>query len=460
MAHSAPEIGPRSNVETNRAHVPVYSRFKTSQKRSITAFLAFCGLLATISTTCILSAIPELTTTFDTTASIISISNAVYLALMGISSCIWGPSSDVFGRRKIYLCTTFLFFVSSIGTAFSPSLLAFFIFRGLTAAQGTAFLILASSCISDIYHPTERATSLGWFLTGSMSGPAFGPVLGGIIVTYQSWRVIFYLQAALAGVAFLAAYFVLPETIHSIKAIELKGQGKIRAAAVLWKWLNPMGVLKLYGHKNFLLVTLASSALVWNMYSLLTPVRLILNPRLNLKTPLQSGLLYLSPGAGYVIGTTIGGRWADYTVRVWMRKRGYRLPEDRLRSCLPFLGILLPGSILMYGWMVDRSLGGIPVPVICMFVQGVAQLASFPSLNTYILDILQHRSGEASASHYMMRYCLAGISTAICLPMLDLFGVGWTSTLSAGILIVCAGLVYLTIMLGEKWRDSRSAQDA
>lgn len=132
------------------------------------------------------------------------------------------------------------------------------------------------------------------------------------------------------------------------------------------------------------------------MYSLLTPVRYVLNPRLNLATPLQSGLLFLAPGAGYLVGVQIGGRWADFVMKYWTEKRGYRRPEDRLRSSLFFLGLLLPGAMIVYGWMVDQRIGGIPVPVIAMFVQGVAQTASFVSLNAYILDVMQHRSGQVS----------------------------------------------------------------
>lgn len=209
------------------------------------------------------------------------------------------------------------------------------------------------------------------------------------------------------------------------------------------------------------------------MYSLLTPVRYVLNPRLHLTTPLQSGMLYISPGVGYVIGVQIGGRWSDYTVKQWIKKRGYRLPEDRLRSCLLFLGLLLPASMIIYGWMIDKHLGGIPVPVICMFFQGIAQLAAFPSLNAYILDVMQHRSGEASgvsfslsavhlsnssivASHYMMRYSLAGVATALCMPMLNHIGVGWMSTVSASLLLVSTTLVYWTIRSGKSWRDAEA----
>lgn len=49
---------------------------------------------------------------------------------------------------------------------------------------------------------------MGWFMSGTLIGPAIGPFIGGIIVTFKSWRVIFWLQAALAGAACLGAYFL------------------------------------------------------------------------------------------------------------------------------------------------------------------------------------------------------------------------------------------------------------
>ncbi|KAK7214892.1 hypothetical protein V2G26_002895 [Clonostachys chloroleuca] len=360
---STRELRPPSNngdTEARQVQATVYYRFSNLQKQSITAFLALCSFMTSMSTTCILPAIPELMQTFSTTAFVIGISNAVYLAVMGAAALIWGPSADVFGRRAVYRFSLLMFCAASIGTAFSPTLVAFFVFRGLSAIPSTSFLILGSSCISDIYHPTERGASMGWLLSGSMIGPAFGPLLGGAIVTYQTWRVIFYMQAALAGVACILALFYFPETIHYIRATEISGHKRSEAVIKLLRWLNPYGMVKLYGNKNFLMVVLASSAVGWNMFALLTPLRLILNPRLNLTTPLQSGLLYISPGAGYLVGGFIGGHWADYTVRVWTEKRGYRLPEDRLRGCLPFLGIVLPLSMALYGWMVDRRLGGFP----------------------------------------------------------------------------------------------------
>lgn len=179
----------------------------------------------------------------------------------------------------------------------------------------------------------------------------------------------------------------------------------------MWQWLNPFRVIRLYRYPNLLLVVctqnlveeglhtdyiqaLSSSSLVWNMYSLLTPIRYVLNPRFNLSSPLQGSLFYIAPGCGYLFGTFFGGRYADHIVKKYIRIRGHREAEDRLRSCLWFLGGVIPACMLIYGWSVEKRVGGIALPVIMMFLQGVAQLFCFPSLNTYCLDVMQGRSAE------------------------------------------------------------------
>lgn len=53
-----------------------------------------------------------------------------------------------------------------------------------------------------------------------------------------------------------------------------------------------------------------------------------------------------------------------------------------------------------------------------------------------------------------MRYSLAGVSTALCMPMLDRIGIGWMSTVSASLLLVSTALVYWTIRSGKSWRDA------
>ncbi|KAJ7798470.1 major facilitator superfamily domain-containing protein [Mycena olivaceomarginata] len=434
----------------------IYDRIPPRRKMIITCVVSFCGFLAPMSSTTVLSAIPEVAGTFNTTGSIVGVANAVYLVFMGLSPCFWAPISQVYGRRWISFSSALLFLGFSLGTALSPNLAAFFIFRALTAFQGTSFLIIGTSCIGDIYRPTERATALGWYLSGTLIGPAVGPFVAGVIVTYRSWRVIFYLQAALGALATVLVFFLQPETIHRKRSDELVGMSPWKKASQIWEWTNPLRVIKLYRYPNLVPSFLsASSALVWTQYSLLTPIRYIMNPRFDLTTPMQAGAVLHRSGVRICCryGTFVGGRWADHTVRKWIEIRGVRVPEDRLRSCIWVLGGIIPASMLIYGWSIEKRAGGIPLPVIMMFIQGVAQLLCMPSLNTYCLDVMQSRSAEAVASNFMVRYFFAAAGSAVVLPAVEKIGIGWFSTITSAFLIVAAVGVHCTVLWGKLWRD-------
>ncbi|POS70685.1 hypothetical protein DHEL01_v210921 [Diaporthe helianthi] len=453
-------LGPDNPVEhyTSFVEVPdsVYDRVPQHRKLVIVALLSYCAFLAPISSTTVLSAVPEVAATYKTTGSIIGLSNALYMLFMGLSPIVWGPFSEVWGRKSITCTTAILFLGCSIGTALAPNLAAFFIFRILTAFEGTAFLLVGSACLQDIFRPTERATAMGWFLSGTLVGPAIGPFIGGIIVTYTDWTVIFWLQAGLALVAALGTFFLLPETIHHKKYDDLEGLSKKRKAQVLANMVNPWRVLKLFLlYPNLILAGIASSSLVWNMYSLLTPIRYVLNPRFGLTSPMQSGLFYLAPGAGYLLGTFVGGRYADYVVKKYIRKTGgKRVPEDRMRSAVPFMGLVIPGCVLIYGWSVEKNVGGIPLAVIVLFLQGVAQLFCFPSLNTYCLDVMPGRGSDVISGNYVVRYLFGCFGTGVVLPAVESIGVGWFSTISAAFLVCSAGGLVATIRWGAGWRES------
>ncbi|VUC24339.1 unnamed protein product [Clonostachys rosea] len=455
-AHAGPEYGGTYREMGDE----VYDRLSGKKKTVILAVMSFCAFLSPISSTSVLAATPEVAREYNTTGSIINISNAGYMVFMGLSPVVWGPMSQVFGRRIITLITAVAFFLLSLGTALAPNIALFFVFRAISAFEGTAFILIGAACLGDIYRPIERGTAIGWFMSGTLFGPAFGPFLGGIIVTYSSWRTIFWLQTALAGMGFLGVFFLVPETIHRRRINDLKGYSRREKTKAILGMINPIRVLRWFKHLNLCLVAGASSTLVWNMYGLLTPIRYVLNPRFHLETPLLAGLFYLAPGVGYIVGTFMGGRWADWTVKHWIQKRGSRVPEDRLRSALPFLGGLIPACILVYGWTVEKQAGGIAVPVVMMFIQGVGQLFCFPSLNTYCLDVMPDKSAEVTAANFFMRYLAGCLSTAVVLPIVQAIGVGWFSTISSALLVISAmGLIW-AIQRGDEWAKKERAKGA
>jgi hypothetical protein len=103
---------------------------------------------------------------------------------------------------------------------------------------------------SDIFRPTERGKGTGWFLSGTLIGPAFGPFLGGLIVTYTSWRVIFWLQTGLAAVGTIGIYLLMPETIFHKRIDDLVGHSGHEKGRALLSMLNPWRVLKLFEYPS------------------------------------------------------------------------------------------------------------------------------------------------------------------------------------------------------------------
>lgn len=79
----------------------VYDRLSKGRKVIIVAVLSFCAFLSPVSSTSVLAATPEVADEYDTSGSVINLSNAAYMALMGLSPIVWGPMSQVFGRRPV-----------------------------------------------------------------------------------------------------------------------------------------------------------------------------------------------------------------------------------------------------------------------------------------------------------------------------------------------------------------------
>lgn len=84
----------------------IYSKFSPGRKRAIVAVLGFGAFVALVSSTSVLPAVPEITETFHSTDTIVEISNAIYIALTGVGCVVWGPMSQLYGRRPVRMQTT------------------------------------------------------------------------------------------------------------------------------------------------------------------------------------------------------------------------------------------------------------------------------------------------------------------------------------------------------------------
>lgn len=116
----------------------------------------------------------------------------------------WGRQSDLWGRRKVLMLTTFVAGLSYFAFAFAPTFWAAVAIRVVSGFfSGT--LSVCTSFIADVSAPERRAKTMGYFGAAFSLGFAFGPVLGGLFAGEEAVAASFRLPIIIAGVLSLLA---------------------------------------------------------------------------------------------------------------------------------------------------------------------------------------------------------------------------------------------------------------
>ncbi|KAL4799990.1 major facilitator superfamily domain-containing protein [Aspergillus venezuelensis] len=446
---NTPSPSPITKTQTATSYHPGFSLPKW--RKSIILFVvSWMTLAVTFSSTSLLPATPEIAVEFDTTSETLNITNAGVLLAMGFSSLLWGPLTILLGRRVSYNIAVAVLVGCSIGTAASNSMGMFTAFRVLGGWTGTSFMVSGQTVLADIFEPEVRGTAVGFFMLGSVTGPAIGPCIGGVIVTFASWRYIYWLQTAMAGFGLILSLIFVPEVQQEVSPsidTEKPAKKKITVRYAL-RIFNPIRVFRMWLYPNIFLSHLTCGLLATYLYALLSSARTIFNPRFHLTSALVSGLFYLAPGAGFLFGSILGGRLSDRAVKKYIVRRGFRLPQDRLNSGLVMLSLVLPGATLIYSWTLDQEVGGMAVPIIAGFVGGTGLMGSFNGLNTYAAEAIPRNRAEVISGKYIIQYIFSAGASALVVPLIDRIGVGWTFTISAGFTLFGAFLVFLIAKWG------------
>ncbi|KAH8599111.1 major facilitator superfamily domain-containing protein [Bisporella sp. PMI_857] len=418
---SAPKIPNHTENDTVKAG-ELYSPWR---KVLIVFVASWMTLTMTFSSTAIFPATIEIAGEFSTTLGILNASNAMVFIAMGLSSFIWVPISQFTGRKLSYDAAILALFASTLGTACAPNIRVFIATRLLAGLTGTYFMVAGQTMLADIYKPTQRGTATAFFMVGTVCGPAVGPCVGGIVVALANWRVIFWIQAAMAGLGLATSLIFVP----SIEQSDQRG-GKTPFSINAIKTFTPLPVLKALVYPNVFLVDLSCAFLSYFQYSLLASPRHLINPRFHLTTPLVSGLFYLAPGTGFVVGALLGGRLSDRAVIRGIEKRnGLRLPQDRLNSGLWSFFLMIPASTLLYGWCLELSFGGLALPIVSAFFCGLGLMLAFNSLNTYCAEVLPEQRTDVITTKYLVQYAFGAGGTASIIPLIDRIGIGLTSVI-------------------------------
>lgn len=135
----------------------------------------------------------------------------IYGLFQVVALPIAGKFSSQFGRRRVFLWGITVFTVASLLCGFSTDIYLLIVFRAIQALGGGALQPSAAGLIAD-HFGKDRDRGIGMFGSVSSGGQVVGPILGGLLVDYLSWRWIFFVNVPVGVALIIMAIRYLPES--------------------------------------------------------------------------------------------------------------------------------------------------------------------------------------------------------------------------------------------------------
>ncbi|HLF79695.1 MAG TPA: MDR family MFS transporter [Dehalococcoidia bacterium] len=160
-------------------------------------------------------AIPTLAGEFGATTTTIEWVVTGYLLSLAMFIPVSGWLGDRFGTKRVFVSALSIFVGGSVlcGLAWDvESLIAFRVLQGIGGGMLTP---VGMTMLFRAFPPTERAAAAAVLTIPITVAPALGPILGGYLVDYQSWRWIFLINIPIGLVALVASVAFLREEVQA-----------------------------------------------------------------------------------------------------------------------------------------------------------------------------------------------------------------------------------------------------
>ncbi|KAF1796663.1 major facilitator superfamily domain-containing protein, partial [Mucor lusitanicus] len=435
------------------------------KKWFILSIVALQGFIGPLTSSIYVPAIAQVRESFNTSVTAINATISLYVFVMGFAPLLWASLSERHGRRAVYLLSTLLYVLSTIGCALSQKVSLFIALRALQATGASASQAVGAGTITDLFDVHERGNAMGLFLLGALIGPVLGPILGGFINEFMSWRYIFWFLAIMGGVTFFLILFFLPETSAVILKkradyLKMKKEMKQNTEKKQQTLINLnnehastsiLRPFKLMVKPAVIISTTPYSIAYGFMYFVIASLPHQLQSQYNFSS-YQIGLAYLANGIGNALGAFVSGKLSD---RALAKSVDGRL-ESRL-SPMWFGILLLPIGQLMYGWCVEVKVH-IAATLTGLFLLGLGVGVVQTPANTYIVDSYQKHSASVMGAANLMRCVSAGCTPLVAPTLIGHIGNGWSLTILAVISTLSGICVFLVQRYGQHWRAQTSSK--
>ena len=137
---------------------------------------------------------------------------SAYFLSRALSLPVFGKLADLFGTKKLFLFSISLFVISSAAAGLAESMVFLIfcrLFQGIGAGGNFALVYIV---LSEVAPPGKRARTLSFGSSIWGIASVIGPTLGGVIVSYFSWRWIFFINVPLGVLSLLGIALLLNES--------------------------------------------------------------------------------------------------------------------------------------------------------------------------------------------------------------------------------------------------------
>ena len=326
---------------------------------------------------------------------------------------------------------------------------------------------------------------------GALAGPAFGPLIGGLLAQFLGWRAVFWFLTIFAGVTLTVFVFLFPETCRKVvgngsipaqkwnvsllsyyqlrkqRKAGVEGEQKTRLS--FKSRPNPFNAVYIMFEKESGIILIYAGTLFAGYYMILTGLPTQIAEKYHFNT-LQIGLCYFPTGLGSMAAALIIGKFLDWNFRRHAKRAGVELSHQRQQDLTNFpietarLQVVLPLvflsglSILAYGWVMvaHTSLAG---PIILLFVATFSISGAFQGLSTLIVDLNRSSPGTATAAMNLVRCWMGAGAVAAVVPLQNRVGLGWTAVIIAGCFALLSPIVLVVMKHGPRWRKQKASKE-
>jgi DHA1 family bicyclomycin/chloramphenicol resistance-like MFS transporter len=392
----------------------------TPRRRLLAPLLAALAMFGPFSIDTIFPAFPAIEAELRTSPFAMQQTISVYMIAYALMSLLHGPFSDALGRRRVILAGVAVFVLASIGCALSGTIEVLLAFRALQGMSAGAGLIVGRAIIRDCFDGIEAQRLMSTVSMIFGVAPAVAPIVGGWVVAFARWPMIFWMLSAFALALWFACLALLPETHppeHRL-ALSVNELGKTYRMILRDRAFLP---LALAGSLNFnaLWVYISSApAVVLNLLKLDSQ---------------QFAWLFVPAISGMMIGAFVSGRLAGRLNAAATVRLGYV--------------IMLGAAVLNVFVAVMLPEPRVPWSVLPIGLNAIGIGINFPTLTLLLLDRLpRHRGAVASVQAFVSLVISAVMAGAI------------SPLLSGSMLALAIGALASTAIGFGTWRMYRAIE--